>query len=132
MTETLAWILFNAFVSVMLVLDLFVFHRRSETLSMKQALGWTAFWISLAAIFAVLLGAWQGRSAALEFSTGYVIELSLSADNLFIFLMVFRYFHLPPEEQHHVLFWGIIGAIIMRAVFIFAGVGLIRRFHWVL
>jgi tellurite resistance protein TerC len=125
-TETLAWILFNAFVSVMLVLDLF------ETLSMKQALGWTAFWISLAAIFAVLLGAWQGRSAALEFSTGYVIELSLSADNLFIFLMVFRYFHLPPEEQHHVLFWGIIGAIIMRAVFIFAGVGLIRRFHWVL
>ena len=132
MTETLAWILFNAFVSVMLVLDLFVFHRRSATLSMKQALGWTAFWISLAAIFAVLLGAWQGRSAALEFSTGYVIELSLSADNLFIFLMVFRYFHLPPEEQHHVLFWGIIGAIIMRAVFIFAGVGLIRRFHWVL
>ncbi|HKR85499.1 MAG TPA: TerC family protein [Terriglobales bacterium] len=132
MTETLAWILFNVFVAAMLVLDLFVFHRRSEALSMKQALGWSAFWISLAAIFAVLLGAWQGKTAALEFSTGYVIELSLSADNLFIFLMVFRYFHLPQEEQHHVLFWGIIGAIVMRAIFIFAGVGLIHRFHWII
>ena len=116
----------------MLVLDLFVFHRRSAALSMKQALGWSAFWISLAAIFAVLLGTWQGKTAALEFSTGYVIELSLSADNLFIFLMVFRYFHLPQEEQHHVLFWGIIGAIVMRAIFIFAGVGLIHRFHWII
>jgi len=131
-TETLAWILFNVFVAVMLVLDLFVFHRRSETLSMKQALGWTVFWISLAAIFGVLLGLWQGKTAALEFSTGYVIELSLSADNLFIFLIIFRYFHLPQEEQHHVLFWGIIGAILMRAVFIFAGVGLIHRFHWII
>jgi tellurite resistance protein TerC len=131
-TETLAWILFNVFVAVMLVLDLFVFHRRSETLSMKQALGWTVFWISLAAIFGVLLGLWQGKTAALEFSTGYVIELSLSADNLFIFLIIFRYFHLPREEQHHVLFWGIIGAIVMRAVFIFAGVGLIHRFHWII
>ena len=132
MSETLAWILFNVFVAVMLVLDLFVFHRRSAALSMKQALGWSAFWISLAAIFAVLLGTWQGKTAALEFSTGYVIELSLSADNLFIFLMVFRYFHLPQEEQHHVLFWGIIGAIVMRAIFIFAGVGLIHRFHWII
>jgi tellurite resistance protein TerC len=131
-SETLAWILFNVFVAVMLVLDLFVFHRRSAALSMKQALGWSAFWISLAAIFAVLLGTWQGKTAALEFSTGYVIELSLSADNLFIFLMVFRYFHLPQEEQHHVLFWGIIGAIVMRAIFIFAGVGLIHRFHWII
>ena len=132
MTQTLAWILFNLFVAIMLVLELFVFHRRSETLSMKQALAWTAFWISLAAIFAALLGAWQGKTATLEFATGYVIELSLSADNLFIFLMVFRYFHLPAEEQHRVLFWGIIGAIFMRAIFIFTGVGLIRRFHWIL
>src|SRR6476620_3593354 len=99
---------------------------------MKQALGWSAFWISLAAIFAVLLGAWQGKTAALEFSTGYVIELSLSADNLFIFLLIFRYFRLPDEQQYRVLFWGIIGAIIMRAFFIFAGVGLIRRFHWII
>src|SRR5512141_625444 len=116
----------------MLALDLFVFHRGSEKLSMRQALGWSAFWIVLAAVFAVLIGVWQGRTAALEFSTGYVIELSLSADNLFIFLLIFRYFRLPEAEQHPVLFWGIIGAIIMRAGFIFAGVGLIHRFHWII
>jgi tellurite resistance protein TerC len=131
-TETLAWILFNVFVVVMLTLDLGVFHRGSQTLSVKQALAWSAFWIGLAAIFAVLLGSWQGRTAALEFSTGYVIELSLSADNLFIFLLIFRYFKLPQAEQHTVLFWGILGAILMRAAFIFAGVGLIRHFHWVI
>ena len=132
MTETLAWILFNIFVAVMLTLDLGVFHRGSQTLSVKQALAWTAFWIGLAAIFAVLLGSWQGRTAALEFSTGYVIELSLSADNLFIFLLIFRYFKLPQAEQYTVLFWGILGAIFMRAAFIFAGVGLIRHFHWII
>jgi len=131
-TETLAWILFNIFVAVMLTLDLGVFHRGSQTLSVKQALAWTAFWIGLAAIFAVLLGSWQGRTAALEFSTGYVIELSLSADNLFIFLLIFRYFKLPQAEQYTVLFWGILGAIFMRAAFIFAGVGLIRHFHWII
>lgn len=132
MTETLAWILFNVFVAVMLALDLGVFHRGSQTLTVKQALAWSAFWIGLAAIFAVLLGSWQGKTAALEFSTGYVIELSLSADNLFIFLLIFRYFKLPQTEQHTVLFWGIIGAIFMRAAFIFAGVGLIRHFHWII
>ena len=132
MTGLLPWILFNVFVAVMLALDLGVFNRRSRALTMRQALGWSGFWIGLAAAFAVLLGMWQGRTAALEFSTGYVIELSLSADNLFIFLMVFRYFHLPHAEQHRVLFWGILGAIVMRAAFIFAGVGLIRRFHWII
>jgi tellurite resistance protein TerC len=130
--ETLAWILFNAFVAVMLALDLGVFHRRSQPLSTRQAIGWSAVWIALAAVFAVLLGLWQGRPAALEFSTGYVIELSLSVDNLFIFLLIFRYFRLPDTEQYRVLFWGIIGAIAMRAAFIFAGVGLIRRFHWII
>lgn len=132
MTQTLAWILFNIFVAVMLALDLGVFHRRSRVLRIRQALAWSAFWILLAAIFAVLLGAWQGKTAALEFSTGYIIELSLSADNLFIFLLVFRYFHLPATEQYRVLFWGIIGAILMRATFIFAGVELIHRFHWII
>jgi tellurite resistance protein TerC len=116
----------------MLVLDLGVFHRGSRVLRMRQALGWSAFWIALAAAFALMLGAWQGRTAALEFSTGYVIELSLSVDNLFIFLLIFRYFRLPATEQYRVLFWGIIGAIAMRAAFIFAGVGLIRRFHWII
>jgi TerC family integral membrane protein len=128
----LFWILFNIFVAGMLALDLGIFHRRTQTLSLRQALAWSALWIGLAAVFAALLYVWQGHQAALEFSTGYVIELSLSADNLFIFLLIFRYFRLPEPEQYRVLFWGIIGAIVMRAAFIFAGVGLIRRFHWVI
>jgi tellurite resistance protein TerC len=131
-SETLSWILFNVFVAGMLALDLGFIHRRARTLSLRQALTWTAIWIALAACLAVLLYAFQGRAAALEFSTGYVIELSLSADNLFIFLLIFRYFRLPDAEQYRVLFWGIIGAIFMRAAFIFAGVGLIRRFHWII
>jgi tellurite resistance protein TerC len=92
----------------------------------------SAWWILLAASFAVLLYDWQGRAAALEFSTGYLIELSLSADNLFIFYLIFNYFHLEEAAQYRVLFWGIIGAILMRAAMIFLGVGLIRRFHWVI
>jgi tellurite resistance protein TerC len=128
----LIWILFNVFVAAMLVLDLGVFHRRAQPLRLRQALIWSALWIALAAAFAALLYLWQGHTAALEFSTGYVIELSLSADNLFIFLLIFRYFHLPESQQYRVLFWGVIGAIVMRAAFIFAGVGLIRRFHWVI
>src|SRR6267154_1910259 len=116
----------------MLALDLGVFHRRAQKLNLRQALAWSAVWIALAGIFAVLILIWQGKTAALEFSTGYVIELSLSADNLFIFLLIFRYFRLPEHEQYRVLFWGIIGAIAMRAAFIFAGVGLIRKFHWII
>jgi len=130
--ETTAWILFNVFVAAMLAMDLGLIHRRAKTLTLRQALGWTAFWISIAAIFAVLFYLWQGRKAALEFSTSYVIELSLSADNLFIFLLIFRFFRLPENNQYRVLFWGIMGAIVMRAAFIFAGVGLIRRFHWII
>lgn len=132
MSETLGWVLFNIFVAAMLVLDLGAVHRRSRVMSARQALGWSAVWIALAAGFAVLLSFWQGRTAALEFSTGYVIELSMSADNLFIFLLIFKYFQLPEEEQYRLLFWGIIGAITMRAAFIFAGVGLIHRFHWII
>lgn len=126
------WVLFNIFVAVMLALDLGIFHRRMRRPSLRQSLLWSGLWILLAGSFAVVLYGWQGRTAALEFSTGYVIELSLSADNLFIFFLVFRYFHLPDAAQYRVLFWGIIGAIVMRAVFIFVGVGLIHRFHWVI
>src|SRR6266571_1571729 len=128
----LFWILFNVFVAAMLALDLGIFHRRTQTLRLRQALAWSALWIGLAAVFAALLYVWQGHQAALEFSTGYVIELSLSADNLFIFLLIFRYFRLPEPEQYRVLFWGIVGAILMRAAFIFVGIGLIRKFHWVI
>ncbi|MCU1301877.1 MAG: hypothetical protein JWQ87_2161 [Candidatus Sulfotelmatobacter sp.] len=126
------WILFNLFAVGMLVLDLLVFHRRSHVVSSREALAWSAMWVALAAAFAALLFFWQGRQVALEFVTGYVLELSLSVDNLFIFLVIFRYFAVPEEYQRGVLFWGIIGALLMRGLFILAGVGLIERFHWIL
>jgi tellurite resistance protein TerC len=128
----LFWILFNLFVVAMLVLDLGVFHRRVHPVKFREALGWSATWITLAAAFAAILYFWHGRTPAVEFVTGYVIELSLSVDNLFVFLLIFRYFRVAPDHQHKVLFWGILGALIMRAVFIVLGVGLIRRFDWII
>lgn len=116
----------------MLVLDLLVFHRRSRVVGSREALAWGAMWIGLAAAFAGLIFFWQGRQVALEFVTGYVLELSLSVDNLFIFLVIFRYFAVPEQNQRSVLFWGILGALLMRGCFILAGVGLIQRFHWIL
>jgi TerC family integral membrane protein len=127
----LYWILFNLFAVFLLVLDLRVFHRPGRTPRPRQALGWSAGYILLAALFAVLLYFWQGHQAALEFVTGYVLEFSLSVDNLFLFLVIFNYFAVSEEQQRRVLFWGILGAIAMRGVFIGAGVGLITRFHWV-
>ena len=132
MNQLLFWILFNLFVLVMLVLDLGVFHRRTHVVKFREALLWSAMWIALAAMFTVIVYFWHGRGPALEFVTGYVIELSLSVDNLFVFLLIFRYFQVPTVHQHKVLFWGILGALIMRAVFILAGVGLIRQFHWII
>ena len=132
MSQLTFWILFNLFVLVMLVLDLGVFHRRTHVVKFREALLWSALWIALAAIFAVIVYFWHGRVPALEFVTGYVIELSLSVDNLFVFLLIFRYFQVPTVHQHKVLFWGILGALIMRAIFILAGVGLIRQFHWII
>jgi tellurite resistance protein TerC len=126
------WLGFNLFVLLMLALDLGVFHRKSHQVSFKEALAWSAFWIALAFGFAVLVAFWQGRQPALEFVTGYVVEESLSVDNLFVFLVLFRYFKVEPEYQHKVLFWGIVGALIMRGVFIIAGVQLIQRFHWII
>src|SRR5262249_52650974 len=115
----------------MLVLDLGVFNRRAHTIKFREALGWSAMWIGLALAFGVLVYFWHGRTATLEFVTGYVIEFSLSVDNLFVFLVIFRYFRVPGALQHKVLFWGILGALIMRAIFILAGVSLIRRFQWI-
>jgi tellurite resistance protein TerC len=126
------WILFNLFALGLLVLDLLVFHRRGRVVRSREALAWSAMWIGLAAAFAGLIFFWQGRQVALEFVTGYVLELSLSVDNLFIFLVIFRYFSVPEQHQRSVLFWGILGALLMRGISIFAGVGLIRRFHWIL
>ncbi|HVO79597.1 MAG TPA: TerC family protein [Terriglobales bacterium] len=131
MNKLVFWILFNLFVVAMLVLDLGVFHRRAHTVKFREALAWSIMWIALAGAFAVLVYFWHGRGPTLEFVTGYVIELSLSVDNLFVFLLIFRYFHVPPAHQHQVLFWGILGALVMRGVFILLGVGLIRRFDWI-
>ena len=125
----------------MLALDLGVFNRKAHVVHFKEAIGWTIVWISLAGVFAVLLSQYghlmtgdhtrPNSQLSLEFVTGYLIEESLSVDNLFVFLLIFRYFKVPSEQQHRVLFWGIIGALIMRAIFIIAGVALIRRFEWI-
>jgi len=126
------WILFNLFALGMLVLDLRVFHRPGRVVGLREAIGWSALWVGLAAAFAAIILFWQGHQVALEFVTGYVLELSLSVDNLLVFLIIFRYFAVPEEQQHRVLFWGILGAMAMRGLFILAGVSLIQRFHWVI
>jgi tellurite resistance protein TerC len=131
-TSPLLWLGFNLFVVVMLVLDLGVFHRKSETMSFKQAIGWSFFWISLAALFNLGLWYYRGPEDAMAFLTGYLLEKSLSVDNLFVFLLLFSYFAVPSAYQHKVLFWGIIGALLSRAIFIFAGVALITKFHWLM
>jgi tellurite resistance protein TerC len=126
------WVAFNGFVVLMLVLDLFVFHRTAHVVRFKEALGWSLFWVSLAVAFGVLVYFWRGPAKTLEFATGYLVEESLSVDNLFVFLTIFTYFKVEGRYQHRVLFWGIIGALVMRGVFIVAGVALIRRFEWII
>jgi tellurite resistance protein TerC len=130
--DLLFWVLFNLFVLTMLAVDLWIFHRPGHTVRFREAVRWSVSWILLAIAFAVLVYFWRGRETAVEFTTGYIIELSLSVDNLFIFLLIFRYFRVPSDYQHKVLFWGIIGALVMRGVFIVLGIGLIRRFHWII
>jgi tellurite resistance protein TerC len=131
LNQAIFWVLFNVFVAAMLALDLGVFHRRAHAVRFREALLWTGIWVGLAAAFAVLVYFWHGRTAMLEFVTGYVIELSLSVDNLFVFLVIFRFFNVSGANQHKVLFWGILGALVMRAIFIFLGIGLIQRFEWI-
>jgi tellurite resistance protein TerC len=125
------WIVFNVLALGMLLVDLRV-HRPGRVVRSREALGWSAMYVAMAAGFAVIVHFWQGHQVALEFVTGYVLELSLSVDNLFVFLVIFNYFAVPDEQQHRVLFWGVLGAVLMRGIFIVAGVGLISRFHWVL
>ncbi len=130
MNRPVFWIAFNLFVLAMLALDLGVFRRRARAVTFRQSLAWSAVWIGLALSFAGLVFHFQGRAPALEFVTGYVIELSLSVDNLFIFLLIFRYFQVDEDHQHKVLLWGILGALVLRGLFIFAGVSLLERFHF--
>jgi tellurite resistance protein TerC len=126
------WIVFNAFVLAMLALDLGVFHRKAHVVNIKEALGWSGIWIGLAFLFNLGIYFWWGRDTALEFLAAYLIEKSLSVDNIFIFVLIFSYFQVPSLYQHKVLFWGILGALIMRALFIAAGVTLIQKFHWII
>jgi tellurite resistance protein TerC len=126
------WIAFNIFVLGLLAIDLGVFHRKAHTVSIKEASIWSAVWIALALIFNLGIYFVWGQEKALEFLTGYVIEKSLSVDNLFVFLMIFQYFATPTMYQHRVLFWGIVGALIMRAIFIATGAALLEAFHWMI
>ena len=126
------WIAFNVFVLGMLALDLGIFHRKAHTVTIKEAGAWSMVWIALAMLFNLgIYFAW-GQDKALEFLTGYVIEKSLSVDNLFVFLMIFQYFNTPSQYQHRVLFWGILGALILRAIFIATGSALLSNFHWMM
>jgi len=129
-TPILFWILFNAFVLLMLALDLGVFHRKAHDVSVKEAMTWTFIWVFLALVFNTIIYYWRGQQQALEFFTGYLVEKALSIDNIFVFIMIFGYFRIPSKYQHKVLFWGILGALIMRVIFIFAGVALIEKFHF--
>jgi len=124
------WILFAFLVLVMLAIDLGLFNRRSRTLTLRQAIRWSVLWIALGLGFSIPLGLELGREAALSYLTAYVVEKSLSVDNIFLFLIVFRHFGIPSRHQHRVLFWGILSAIVFRGVMIGAGVAAIHRFAW--
>jgi tellurite resistance protein TerC len=126
----LAWGGFLLFVLAMLALDLGVFHRKAHSVSLKEAAIWSAVWIALAAVFAIGVHTWYGPERALEFTTGYVIEKALSVDNIFVFVVIFSYFAIPNALQHRVLFWGILGALAMRAIFILVGGAFLAKFHW--
>ena len=125
------WIGFPIFIFLMLALDLGVFHKHTHKVPVKEAVIWSIVWISLAMTFNLFVFLEFGKTKALEFLTGYVIEYSLSVDNIFVFILIFSYFAVKDQYQHKILFWGIIGALVMRGVFIFAGVALITRFHWI-
>ena len=126
------WVGFNVFVLIMLALDLGVFHRKTHEVSVKEALIWTGVWITLALAFNVFIYYYFDEEFAVQFLTGYLIEKSLSVDNIFVIILIFSYFHVPSSYQHKVLFLGILGALVMRAIFIFAGIELIHRFHWLI
>lgn len=127
-----AWVGFLAFVGVMLALDLGVFNRKAHVVSLKEALAWCAVWFGLAMAFNLLVSLKMNSAAGLEFFTAYIVELCLSVDNVFVFIVIFQYFRVEPKHQHRVLFWGILGAVVMRAIFIFAGISLINSFHWII
>jgi tellurite resistance protein TerC len=131
-TNLWLWIVFNAVVLCVLAIDLFGFQRKAHAPSTKEAAIWTAVWIALSLGFNALIWHWEGYAKALEFLTGYMVEYSLSVDNIFVFVLLFSYFAVPAAYQHRVLFWGILSALILRGVMIGVGVALVETFHWVL
>jgi len=131
-SSTWLWIGFSVFILLMLSLDLGLLNRKAHTIKYREAATWSVVWVTLAAIFAGLVFYYQGSTRGFEFVTGYLIELSLSVDNLFVFLLIFSYFKVPAKFQHRVLFWGVMGALIMRLTMIFVGAALINRFHWII
>jgi len=132
MHSILLWIGFNLFILVLLIIDLKVFNRKPHEISIKESLMWSGIWIAIALLFNVAVYFWLGRVSALQFFTGYLIEKSLSIDNLFVFLILFSFFKVPAIYQHKVLYWGILGALIMRGCLIVLGAALISRFHWIM
>ena len=130
--QLLIWVVFNVFVLILLMLDLGVFHKGNHVISIKESLVWSGVWILVALVFNVGLFFWSGYEPALEFFTCYVVERSLSVDNIFVFLLIFSYFRVNPKYQYKILFWGILGALVMRAIFIVAGVALIAKFHFMI
>lgn len=132
MVDLWVWVAFVAFILAMLALDLFFLHRDAHVVAFREAAAWSAVWVTLGLSFGVIVWVWQGGPAAGEYFAGYLIEKSLSIDNIFIFALVLGYFQVPPAYQHRVLFWGILGALGMRAVFIAAGAALLENFHWMI
>lgn len=126
------WVGFFAFVIAMLLVDLLVFHRKAHRVGLREAGAWSAVWVGLAGCFGAVVALWLGPDKAVEFATAYLIEWSLSVDNLFVFLVIFSYFAVAPEYRHRVLFWGILGAILMRGAFIAGGLALLKFFHWII
>src|SRR6266436_5070740 len=130
-SSTALWIGFSLFILFMLSLDLGLFNRKAHTIKHREAVAWSIVWVTFAIIFAGIVFWTQGKDLGLKFLTGYVIELSLSVDNLFVFLLIFAYFKVPSRLQHRVLFWGVMGALVMRLTMIFVGAALINRFQWI-
>ena len=129
--ELLLWGIFGTIILVLFALDLGVFHRKSHEVSIKEALIWSGIWLAVAIIFNLLVYLWMGKEQAIEFAAGYLVERTLSFDNLFVFLLIFSYFKVPSIHQYKVLFWGIIAALVMRGIFVVAGIELIDKFHWI-